>query len=61
MVGLNHQAIVDYQQMRLVCMAMEELGKTPDERGGGMVSADSRKDPPEIYFRLGEAEARGIG
>ncbi|KAM0333291.1 hypothetical protein ACHAQA_001952 [Verticillium albo-atrum] len=32
MIGLNHQALVDYQQTRLVCKAMEELSKPFGER-----------------------------
>ncbi|KAH7149420.1 hypothetical protein B0J13DRAFT_551458 [Dactylonectria estremocensis] len=32
MIGLNHQALVDYEQTRLVCMAMEGLSKSVDER-----------------------------
>jgi hypothetical protein len=33
LVGLNHQALVDCQQMRLICMAYEELCKPIAERG----------------------------
>lgn len=34
LIGLNHQALVDYEQTRLVCMAMEELSKPLDKREG---------------------------
>jgi hypothetical protein len=33
LVGLNHQALVDCQQTRLICMAYEELCKPIAERG----------------------------
>lgn len=33
LVGLNHQALVDCQQTRLVCMAYEELCRPIAERG----------------------------
>jgi hypothetical protein len=33
LIGLNHQAFVDYQQTRLVCMAFDELCKPIEERG----------------------------
>jgi hypothetical protein len=33
LIGLNHQALVDYQQTRLVCMAFDELCKPIEERG----------------------------
>lgn len=33
LIGLNHQALVDYQQTRLVCKAFDELCKPVDERG----------------------------
>ncbi|KAH8757621.1 hypothetical protein F5883DRAFT_567694 [Diaporthe sp. PMI_573] len=32
-IGLNHQALVDYQQTRLVCKAFDELCKPVEERG----------------------------
>ncbi|KAH8163508.1 hypothetical protein CIB48_g4744 [Xylaria polymorpha] len=33
LVGLNHQALVDCQQTRLVCMAYDELCRSIAERG----------------------------
>jgi hypothetical protein len=34
LIGLNHQALVDCQQTRLVCKAIDELGRPTRERGG---------------------------
>lgn len=34
LIGLNHQALVDYEQTRLVCMAMDELSKPPNKWEG---------------------------
>ena len=33
LIGLNHQALVDCQQTRLVCKAFDELCRPVDERG----------------------------
>ena len=33
LIGLNHQALVDYQQTRLVCKSFDELCKPIGERG----------------------------
>jgi hypothetical protein len=33
LIGLNHQAFVDYQQTRLVCKAFNELCRPTEERG----------------------------
>jgi len=33
LIGLNHQALVDYEQARLVCKSIDELCKPVDERG----------------------------
>jgi hypothetical protein len=33
LIGLNHQALIDCQQTRLVCMAFDELCKPIGERG----------------------------
>jgi len=33
LIGLNHQALVDCEQTRLVCMAFDELCRPIEERG----------------------------